>query len=91
LHNSIRDIAQHNINLASAYKTLKKINKIHIVQELSDDDFDRRIEFCDLMIDRIIRDPQFQNNIAFLDEVTFPLTSEINRQNDRYWNNENLH
>jgi len=69
--------------------------KIHIVQELSDDDFDRCIEFCDLMINRITRDPQFQNNIAFLDEVTFTLTSEINRyiiqNNYRYWNNENLH
>jgi len=41
------------------------------------------------MIDRITKEPQFQNNIAFSDEVTF--TGKINRHNCRYWNNENLH
>jgi len=47
------------------------------IKELSDDDFDRRIEFCDLM-DRIIRDSQFQNNIALSDKATFTMIGEIN-------------
>jgi len=42
------------------------------------------------MMDRITRDPQFQNNTAFLDDVTFTLAGEINH-NCRYWNNGNLH
>jgi len=73
----------------------KKINfhsyKIHLVQELSDDDFNHRIEFCDLMMDRITRKPQFQYNIAFSDKATFTPTDEMNHNNCRYWNNENPH
>jgi len=63
---------EYNIGLGSAYETLKKnkfyLFKIYFGQELSDDDFDRCIEFFDLKMDKIIRDLQFQNNI-FSDEV----------------------
>jgi len=60
-HNSIHDVVQqHDIGLISAQKTLKKINKFHSykihLQELFNDDFNRCIEFCDLMMDR---NPQF--------------------------------
>jgi len=52
-HNSISDVAQQHIGLASTRKTLKKNKfypyKIHLVQELSNDDFDRHIEFCNLI------------------------------------------
>jgi len=71
---------------------MKKINstrKIHLVQELPNNDFDCRIEFCNLMIDRITRDPQFQNNITFSDEA-FTVTGDKPTDNYRYWNNENL-
>jgi len=96
-HNSICDIVQlYDIDLASAHKTLKKKKfhsyKIHIVQELSHDDFkrDRILRFDDRQNHLIAKDPQFQNNIAFSDEATFTLTAKINRHNCR-WNNENPH
>lgn len=65
--------------------------KMQIVQELREDDSDRRIEFCEHMMNSID-----QNNIAlewilFSDESTFTLSGEVNRQNCRYWSNQNPH
>ncbi|EFN76918.1 hypothetical protein EAI_11088, partial [Harpegnathos saltator] len=45
--------------------------KIHLVQELNEDDFDRRIVFCDLMMERIAEDPNYLSNVVFSDEATF--------------------
>jgi len=39
--------------------------KVHFVQELNDDDFDRRIEFYELMTKRIDEDCNFLSNIVF--------------------------
>ncbi|EFN89567.1 hypothetical protein EAI_05934, partial [Harpegnathos saltator] len=61
------------------------------VQELSEDDFDRRIEFCDLMMEMIVDDPLLLNNIVFSDEATFELTGNGNRYNCRYWSDVNPH
>lgn len=45
---------QHDINPISVYKILKQIKfqqyKINLMQELNDDDFDRRTEFYELMM-----------------------------------------
>ena len=64
---------------------LKSINfhlyKVHLVQELNKDDPDRRVEFCEIMMDRIDRDPLFLYNTVFSDEATFTLKGEVNRQN----------
>ncbi|KYQ50729.1 hypothetical protein ALC60_10189, partial [Trachymyrmex zeteki] len=53
--NSIRKVAQqHDIDPMSVHKILKKEKfysyKIHLAQELYEDDFDRHIEFCESMI-----------------------------------------
>jgi len=45
--------------------------KVHLVQELNDDDFDRCIEFCELMMERIDEDLNFLSNIVFSDEKIF--------------------
>ncbi|EFN86942.1 hypothetical protein EAI_01624, partial [Harpegnathos saltator] len=65
--------------------------KLHLVQELSEDDFDRRIEFCDLMMEIIVDDPLLHNNIVFCDEATFELTGNVNRHNCRHWSDVNPH
>jgi len=54
------------------------------IQELSEDDFDRRVQFCDLIMEMINNDPLFLDNIVFSDEVTFELTGNVNRHNYRY-------
>lgn len=65
--------------------------KLHIVQELGDDDPDRRIEFCELMTQKIVNEPRIVKNICFSDECTFYLNGNVNKQNCRYWSDENPH
>jgi len=95
-HISINRVAQkHKIGYGSVHKILK-LNKwhpykLHLVQELSEDDFDRRIEFCDVMMEMIVDDPVLLNNIVFSEEATFELTGNVSRHNCRYWTNENPH
>lgn len=65
--------------------------KITLVQELFEDDFDRRIEFCEVMMEKWERNQNFFNNIIFSDESTFMLNGTVNRHNCRYWADENPH
>jgi len=95
-HISIDRVAQeHEISHGSVSKILK-LNKWHpyklyLCQELSEDDFNRRIEFCDLMMETIAEDHLLLNNIVFSDEATFELTGNVNRHNCRYWSDVNPH
>lgn len=89
-HETTRSAAlQHEIDQKSVLKILK-VNKFHpykikLVQELNDDDPDRRIEFCERMMEMITQDPQFLENIVFSDEATFMLNGNVNRHNCRFW------
>ncbi|KYN11080.1 hypothetical protein ALC57_16781 [Trachymyrmex cornetzi] len=85
-HISINRVAQeHEIGHASVSKILKlnkcvhPYKKLHLCQELSKDDFDRRIEFYGLMMEMIVDDPLLLNNIVFSDKTTFELTGNVNR------------
>jgi len=64
--------------------------KMKFVQELSEDDFDRRIEFCEEMMRRYDGNHQFFNWICFSDEATFELNGSVNRHL-RYWADNNPH
>jgi len=95
-HTSVSRAAQANdISATSVRRILKKHHyhpyKIHLVQELSEDDYDRRVEFCDTMMTRLADNHQFFNWICFSDEATFELNGSVNRQNMRYWADENPH
>lgn len=85
--------SEQNVSHETVRKSLKSIKfhpyKIHLVQELNEDDPDRRIEFCETMMDRIDRNPLFLCNIVFSDEATFTLKGEVNRHNCRYWSDTN--
>lgn len=65
--------------------------KVIPVQELFEDDFDRRNEFCEQMQNLCNRDYNLVKNIIFSDEATFCLNGTVNRQNCRYWAIENPH
>lgn len=95
-HTSIRKVSQQrDISRSAVQRTMKKYRyhpfKIHLVQELSEDDFDRRIEFCAEMMERFNQDNTFFNRIVFSDEATFQLNGTVNRHNCRYWSDENPH
>lgn len=95
-HVSTRQVARDlETSQTSVRRVLKKAKyhpyKIQLVQELSDDDFDRRSEFCGVMMDRCVIDRQFIFKICFSDEATFCLNGTLNRQNCRYWSDNNPH
>lgn len=60
-------------------------------KKLSDEmcDFDRRMQFCETILEKIAADPDFVKHTCFRDEATFFLHGEENRNNARYWCPEN--
>lgn len=93
-HHTLRKAAaEYEISHESVRRILKFIQfhpfKIRLVQELNEDDPDRRVEFCEFMMTRIDEDPNFLYNIVFSDEATFQLNGEVNRHNCRYWSDTN--
>lgn len=94
LYENLRKVGrQHDISTISVQRIMKQIRfylyKIHFVQELSEDDFDRRLEFCEIMMERIDADPNFVFNIAYSNEATFQMNIIINRHNCRFWSDIN--
>lgn len=65
--------------------------KMHFTQELLVDDPDRRLEFCEKMCEKVIRDPHLLRHICFSDECTFFLNGKVNTQNVRFWCDSNPH
>jgi len=49
--------------------------KVKLVQELNEDEPDRRLEFCDLMMEKINANFLF-NIVVFLDKTTFELNDQ---------------
>ncbi|EZA51187.1 hypothetical protein X777_10256, partial [Ooceraea biroi] len=85
---SIRKVAQQQeVSVGSVHNILKKFHsyKIHLIN------FDRRFEFCELMMEKITIQPQFISNIVFTDEAMFELSDFVNRHNCRYGTDENPH
>ena len=62
-----------------------------LVQELSEDNFDRRMEFSEILMDMINDNPELLDNTVFSDEATFQLNGNVNRHNCRYWSRDNPH
>ena len=84
-----------DISPASFHRIIKELGfrpfKPCAAIELSDDDFDRRHEFCQSMVDRIEAEPAILNKIIWSDESEFKLNGTINRHNCRYWASTNPH
>lgn len=95
-HAAITTISNNfNLSVGSVHKILK-VNKYHpykikLVHELLEDDFDRRVQFCEQILEIHNQNVNFTTNIIFSDEATFTLNGHVNRQNCRYWATENPH
>ena len=79
------------VSIASVRKVLIKHKfrpyKMKILQELGDDDPDRRIPFCEMLTEKIQRQPSLTKNIFFSDECSFFVNKckcNVNKQNCRY-------
>lgn len=93
---SIQQLAvNHNMSRYSIQKIAKqsKFNqyKMHLLHELTEDDFDRRIEFCEVFMNKLTQNLDFTHNVLFSDESTFWLNGSVNRHNCRYWSEKNPH
>lgn len=93
---STRQIAfELNTNHATVCKILKKHKyrsfKVKTSQTLLPDDFFRRMEFCEIMMDKCNNDLNFLSRVLFTDESTFYLQHSHNSAVVRYWSRENLH
>lgn len=93
---SSRQVATENDISQTSVLNVLKANKYHpykitMVQELTEDDPDRRLQFCESMMDLLDRNVLQSENILFSDEATFTLHGHVNRQNCRYWADSNPH
>lgn len=95
-HTSCREAsATFNVSHTSIFNILKE-NKLHPykmlpTQELMEDDFDRRINFCEEFMEMVNNNIIQLEYVMFSDECTFLLNGHANRQNCRYWSTENPH
>lgn len=91
---SVREIAEGlGSNRETVRRILKKHNyrslKYNLHQHLYEGDSIRRIVFCEWLINKFQRDNNFAFNILFSDESRFTNNAMFNRQNVRYWSQQN--
>jgi hypothetical protein len=60
-----------------------------MVQQLSDEDHKRRLDFCLQLQDLMSSDDHFLEKVQSSDEATFHISGAVNRRNVRIWGSEN--
>jgi hypothetical protein len=60
-----------------------------VVYELNEDDFDRRIEYCETFLSLLENEPDLIHRIMWSDEVVFKLNGHMNLHNFVYWASQN--
>ena len=84
-----RDAGDINMTRSSYHRVIKEAGlrpfRLTTVHELSDDDFDRRKEFCDIMLADFDRNSGLVDNIIWSDVSQFTLKSVMNHHNCCYW------
>lgn len=95
-HVSVRGISEETgISKTSVQRIL--INngyhpfKVHLVQALRPNDYERRLEFIAFLTTQLNEDPRFLEKIMWSDESRFHNNGIVNRHNIHYWSVENPH
>lgn len=75
---SVRKLSEASGVAKTTCHKILKLNKMHpykiqLHQELGDDDFDRRVQFCETMTGMIRQNRNILRNICFSDESCFSL------------------
>jgi len=65
--------------------------RIQMVQQLSEEDHRRMLDFCLQLQDLMSSDDHFLEKVQFSDEVTFHVSGAVNRCIVRIWGSENPH
>jgi hypothetical protein len=63
----------------------------HLLQMLTEDDFDGRVELSQWFLIRCEAEPDSPRHIMWTDEASFKLNGRINRHNSVYWSDSNPH
>ena len=88
---SVRQISrQTGKSATTVWRILKKFGvrywKAKVRQQLNDGDEDRRVEFCELMIEKFNENGNdFVNRLFFADEANFHVSGHVNRHNCFYY------
>lgn len=95
-HSSQRKISRDcGISRSSVQRILKKYKyypyRIQLHQLVTNNDANRRLEFCSWVLQKYSEDCNFPDFIMFTDECSFHNTGLVNRQNFRYYDTENPH
>lgn len=93
---SIRDIEKDLAVPRSVVQRILREERLHAYhvefhQALRPLDFDRRLDFCNWMIEMLRENPNFLSQILWTDEATFTSSGEINSHNSHYWSANNPH
>ncbi|KAJ8946018.1 hypothetical protein NQ318_023265 [Aromia moschata] len=87
---SILVASENEVSQTTVLCILRKENyhpyKFQLVQELNEDDPDRRLQFCETMMDLYQTNPNLHQQILVSDEATFCLNCTVTRQNCRVTN-----
>ena len=82
-----------SLNHVKAWKVLKNAGlrpyKIHISHALREGDAERRLTFCNWLLDQDNQNRNFLSNILWTDEATFTNCGVFNRNNEHIWAREN--
>ena len=94
-HISLKLLSQQlGISLKSAHTILKKKLSMHpykmqICQKLHEGDFERRVAFCEWFLQKHADNSNFIHTLIMSDEAHFKLNGCVNKQNIRFWAEEN--
>jgi len=64
---------------------------INLTQQLGEEDFQRRVRFCNWARGQIQRNPAFVENLLFSNKATFNNRGQVNRHNCHYYSDVNPH
>lgn len=95
-HIGQRDISNQLDIRRSSIQNILKENKMHpyhiqLLQELNEEDFQRRIHFCEWAQEKMRLQRNFAHLILFCDEATFHKNGNVNRHNFHYYATSNPH
>lgn len=86
---------QLGIPHTSVWRLYKELNlkpfRPRLIHGLSDDDFDRRVQFCQTFMNMVESSALDLDRILWTDEAVFKINGHVNRHNCVYWSEDNPH